>query len=61
MLNNPRGRIKKAPFNILRYLLYLSQFLGYVGPIYHFGILKVSSLSIDNGFNGFFQIRETMK
>ena len=32
-----------SKYGLLRFLLYLGQFLGYVGPFYHFGILKVSS------------------
>ena len=30
---------------VLHFLLYLGQFLGYMDPFYHFGILKVSSFS----------------
>ena len=33
-------------FLTIQYLLYLGQFLGYIGPFYHFRILKISSLSI---------------
>ena len=33
-------------FIFLHFLLYLGQFLDYIGPFYHFGILKVWSLSV---------------
>ena len=34
-----------SKFYVLHFLLYLGQFLSYVDPFYHFGILKVWSLS----------------
>ena len=34
-----------SKFEFLRFLLYLSQFLSYIDPFYHFGILKVSSIT----------------
>ena len=47
-------------YDIWLFLPYLGQFLGYIGPFYLFGILKVWSLRINNGYNGFFQIREAI-
>ena len=35
-----------SKFHILQFLLYLCQFLDYIGPFYHFGILKVWTLSV---------------
>ena len=34
-----------SKFYDLHFLLYFGQFLNYIGPIYHFGILKVSSIT----------------
>ena len=50
-----------SKFGFLHFLLYLGQFLGYNIPFYLFGILKVWSLRMINGFSGFFQIRDAMK
>ena len=49
MLKNHCFFNKNCDFSICEYLLfllYLGQFLSYIDPLYHFGILKVSSLSI---------------
>ena len=54
--------LTKLKFRFLHFLLNLGQFLDNICPIYLFRILKVSSLSIYNGFNGFFfQIGDVMK
>ena len=45
-------------FECLHYSLYLGQFLGYLDPLYNFGILKVLWLRISNGFNGFLKLEE---
>ena len=63
--NNVRCKIlRNGNFNkekhILHYLLYLGQLLSHISSFYHFGIPKVSSLGTSNGFNGFFQIGDTV-
>ena len=50
-----------SKFGFLHFLLYLGQFLGYMGPFYHFGILKVSSLSVFIIFSTMISIKNAMK
>ena len=37
---------KFSKFYVLQFLLYLGQFLDFIGPFYHFGILKIWSSSV---------------
>ena len=50
-----------SKLGFLHFLLYLGQFLGYMGPFYHFGILKVSSLSVFIIFSTMISIKNAMK
>ena len=51
---------KIVTFQKWNFSLYLGQFLGHMDPLYHFGILKVPSLSMPIGKSIIFSIRNAM-
>ena len=50
-----------SKYKFLHYSLYLGQFLSYIGPIYHFGIVKVCTLRILIGKSIIMSMRNAMK
>ena len=50
-----------SKYGFLHFLLHLGQFLCYTGSFYLYGILKVRSLRINNGFNSFYYRRYEVK
>ena len=50
-----------SKLKFLQFLLYLGQFFAYIHPFYHFGILKVSSLSTCMFLSIIISIKNAMK
>ena len=50
-----------SKIDVLHYSLYLGQFLDYIDPLYHFGIVKVCTLSMQIDKSIIMVIRNTIK